>query len=98
MSPAELQHMTFQAVRSVLARLIEHGPTVLALEDLHWSDPTSLRLTGELATLASSGPLLVLATRRPEPDPGVGELEAELAADPARPFQVLQLVPIQQGC
>ena len=97
MSPAELQHMTFKAVRSLLARLIEHGPTVLALEDLHWSDPTSLRLTGELATLASSGPLLVLATRRPEPDPGVGELEAELAADPAQPFQVLQLAPINKG-
>ena len=97
MSPAELQHMTFLAVRSVLARLIEHGPTVLALEDLHWSDPTSLRLTGELATLAVSGPLLVLATRRPEPDPGVGELEAELAADPARAFRVLQLVPLHEG-
>ena len=94
MSPAELQHMTFLAMRSVLARLIEHGPTVLAIEDLHWSDPTSLRLTGELARLALSGPLLLLATRRPEPDPGVGELEAELAADPARAFRVLHLVPI----
>ena len=97
MGPAELQHMTFLAVRSVLARLIEHGPTVLAIEDLHWSDPTSLRLTGELATLASSGPLLVLATRRPEPDPGVGELEAELAADPSRPFRVVQLAPMHKG-
>ncbi|HUC14013.1 MAG TPA: AAA family ATPase [Acidimicrobiales bacterium] len=97
MGPAELQHMTFLAMRSVLARLVEHGPTVLALEDLHWSDPTSLRLTGELATLAVSGPLLVLVTRRPEPDPGVGELQAALAADPARAFRVLQLVPLEEG-
>ena len=36
----------------------------------------------------------MLATRRPEPDPGVGELEAELAADPAPSFTVLQLAPI----
>ena len=50
MGPAELQHAMFSAVRSLLSRLVEHGPTVLALEDLHWSDPTSLRLTGELAT------------------------------------------------
>ena len=66
---------------------------MLALEDLHWSDPTSLRLTGEFARLAATGPLLVLATRRPEPDPGVGELEAELAADPDRRFRALQLGP-----
>ena len=78
MGPAELQHVTFAAVRSLLAKLVSRGPTVLALEDLHWSDPTSLRLTAELASLASDGPLLVLATRRPEPDPGVGELEAAL--------------------
>ncbi len=97
MSPAELQNMTFRAVRSVLSHLVQHGPTVLALEDLHWSDPTSLRLTAELATLASIGPLLILATRRPEPDPGVGELEAELAADLARPFHVLQLLPLHKG-
>jgi tetratricopeptide (TPR) repeat protein len=51
-------------------------------------------LTGALAILADRGPLLVLATRRPEPDPGVAELEAALSADPARPLQVLQLAPI----
>jgi DNA-binding SARP family transcriptional activator len=94
MSPAELQHLTFSAMSSLLTRLVEHGPTVLALEDLHWADPTSLRLTANLAHLANTGPLLVLATRRPEPDPGAGELEAELAADPGRPVRALPLAPI----
>jgi hypothetical protein len=94
MSPAELQHATFSAMRSVLSRLVEHGPTVLALEDLHWADPTSLRLTAELARLSAAGPLLVLATRRPEPDPGLSKLEAELAAGLACPFRALQLAPI----
>lgn len=96
MGPAELQHEMFSAMRSVLRRLMERGPTVLALEDLHWCDPTSLRLSAELAKLASTGPLLVLLTRRPEPDPGVGELETELAASSARPLQVVELVPIQK--
>ncbi len=97
LGPAELQHEIFSAARSVIGRLVKRGPTVLALEDLHWSDPTSLRLTAELAKLAATGPLLVLATRRPEPDPGVGELELALAADPARPLQVLQLTPVQEA-
>ena len=82
MSPAELQHVTFAAVRSLLAKLVSRGPTVLALEDLHWSDPTSLRLTAELASLAANGPLLVLVTRRPELDPGVGDMEAALSGPP----------------
>ena len=54
------------------------GPTVLVLEDLHWADPISLRLTAELATLTQSLPLLLIATRRPEPDPEVSALEATL--------------------
>ena len=71
MTPQELQRETFTALRAVVSRLISVGPTVLALEDLHWADPTSLRLTEDLATLAGGGPLLVLYTR---PDP-----RAELA-------------------
>jgi len=92
MSPAELQHATFSALRTVLEKLVSKGPTVLALEDLHWSDPTSLRLTADLGELAATGPLLLLATRRPEPDPGLGELETTLAA--FGPLLALHLGPI----
>ena len=69
---------------------------MLALEDLHWSDPTSLRLTADLAALASTGPLLLLGTRRPEPDPGLGDLELELSALPRCPLRVLQLAPLDR--
>ena len=81
MGPAELQQVTFAAVRSLLAKLVSRGPTVLALEDLHWSDPTSLHLTQELSSLAMHGPLLLVLTRRPEPDLGVSALEAALIGD-----------------
>jgi hypothetical protein len=59
-------------VHSLLAKLVCRGPTVLALEDLHWSDPRSLRLTGELASLASNGRLVVLVTRGAGPSPTPG--------------------------
>jgi hypothetical protein len=96
LSPEGLQRATFAAVRSVVARLLEKGPTVLALEDLHWADPTSLRLTEELVALAADGPLLVLATRRPEPDPGVPNLESSLTADARCPFRTLALSPLSE--
>jgi len=47
--PEQLQGATFEAMRSVISRLIAHGPTVLVLEDLHWANPASLHLTEELA-------------------------------------------------
>ena len=65
--PGELQRRTFAAVRALVARFAAVGPTVLVLEDLHWADPTSLRLTAELAELAEHRPLLLIATSRPGP-------------------------------
>ena len=39
---------------------------VLAFEDLHWADPTSLDLLRALAERGAQSPLLVVATTRPE--------------------------------
>jgi class 3 adenylate cyclase len=58
LGPEQLQRATFAALHSLVSRLVGVGPTVLALENLHWADPTSLHLTSELATLAADGPLL----------------------------------------
>ena len=41
-------------------------PVVLAFEDLHWADPTSLDLLRALAERGAQSPLLVVATTRPE--------------------------------
>ncbi|HXL96143.1 MAG TPA: AAA family ATPase [Streptosporangiaceae bacterium] len=65
MSPEEQQRATFEAMRKLIERLTAKGPVVLVLEDLHWADPTSLRLTAHLAGLAAARPLLILATSRP---------------------------------
>jgi tetratricopeptide (TPR) repeat protein len=76
---------------------MRHGPTVLVLEDLHWADATSLRLTGELASLTSEGPLLVVLTRRPEPDPGTSALEAALVAKAGLRLCKLVLSPLAEA-
>ncbi len=86
----ELQRMTFAALRSVVTRFAVAGPTVLVLEDLHWADPTSLRLTLDLAELAADRPLLVIATSRPKS--GREEI-ATLAAAPSNRSIVLRPLP-----
>ena len=96
-SPEALQRATFGAVCEVISRLVAVGPTVLVLEDLQWADPTSLRLTEQLAALARAGPLLVLATRRPEPDPGASALEASLCSHPGLRSRRVELSPLPDG-
>ena len=76
MGPGELQKQTFAAWRTLTSRLVAAGPAVLVLEDLHWADPTSLRLTLELARLAAGRRLLILATGRPEAVPALDRLDA----------------------
>ncbi len=80
MGPGELQRVTFEALRSVVTRFAVAGPTVLVLEDLHWADPTSLRVTLDLAELAAGRPLLVLATSRPKSGREEVESLAEVAS------------------
>jgi class 3 adenylate cyclase len=95
LSPEELQRATFSAMGSVVSRLVAIGPTVLVLEDLHWADPTSLRLSTELAALAQDGPLLVLATRRPDPGPEPSSFERSLATGPV-PLHRVEIGPLPE--
>lgn len=93
-SPEGLQRATFAAMRAVVSRLAETGPTVLVLEDLHWADPTSLRLTEEMAAIARDAPLLLLATSRLDPDPGVSAFESLLEVNAPCPVFRLDLSPL----
>ena len=97
LDPEELQRATFSSLRALVSRLTAYGPTVLVLEDLHWADPTSIRLTEEVAALVGDGPLLVLLTHRPEPDPGVTALEEALANDRTLSLRRVELAPLSEA-
>jgi adenylate cyclase len=86
-SPGEQQRQAFAAVRALVTRFTAMSPTVLVLEDLHWADPTSRRLTAELAELTESRPLLLLATARPGP----GQAPALALAGPSRELRLRPL-------
>jgi DNA-binding SARP family transcriptional activator/class 3 adenylate cyclase/tetratricopeptide (TPR) repeat protein len=86
MSPEELQRAIFDAMRSLVTRFTTVSPTVIVLEDLHWADPTSLRLTRELARLPAGRRLLILATTRPgsRGRPTAASASADRAIPPPR--------------
>jgi DNA-binding CsgD family transcriptional regulator len=72
------KHRLFQALDDVLSRWARSGPLLLIVEDLHWSDDTSLEYLTHLARGIRALPVLMLLTYRPdEVQPG---LQAFLAA------------------
>ncbi len=95
LSPEGLQWATFASVCGLVERVAQRGPTVLVLEDLHWADPISLRLTGDLVRLTEHVPLLLLATRRPDPDPGVAALEQTSESALGTRFRRLELLALR---
>jgi ABC-type oligopeptide transport system substrate-binding subunit/class 3 adenylate cyclase len=79
LSPEALQYRTFEVVRDVVERLAASGPVVLALEDAHWADPTSLQLAEQLLAVTEDAAVLLVITQRPDPDHASWALR-ELAA------------------
>ena len=69
-------------------------PLVLALEDLHWADPTSLELLRGIAERGALAPLLVIATTRQEFRPawGVRSHHVTISLAPLDRQQVREMV------
>lgn len=67
-----LQQAVPEALAAVLTRLASSSPTVLWLEDFHWSDEGSRAALHRLVEIASGHTLLVIVTSRPA---GVEKLE-----------------------
>ena len=64
--PEELRRRQLAAMIALVLAGARSQPVVLAFEDLHWADPTSLDLLRALADRGAQAPLLLLATTRPE--------------------------------
>ncbi len=64
--PGEQRDDSFTAWRRFFEAVAERRPLVLVFEDLHWADPGVLDFIDYLVDWASSVPLLVLCTARPE--------------------------------
>jgi class 3 adenylate cyclase/predicted ATPase len=66
LSPEELRSRQLAALTAWVLAGARTQPTVLAFEDLHWADPTSLDVLQALAERGAHAPLLIVATTRPE--------------------------------
>ncbi|MBV8106196.1 MAG: AAA family ATPase [Hyphomicrobiales bacterium] len=65
-APEELRRRQLAAMTAWVFAGARSQAVVLAFEDLHWADPTTLDLMQTLAERAAQAPLFILATTRPE--------------------------------
>jgi DNA-binding CsgD family transcriptional regulator len=82
-APAESSFAMVHGLYWLAANVAFHQPTLLAIDDLHWADTTSLRWLLYLTRRLEGVPLLVAAAARPPEGEGHDPiLVAELIADP----------------
>ena len=66
LAPEELRRRQLAALTSRVMAGARSQPLVLAFEDLHWADPTTLDVLRGIAERGALAPLFILATTRPE--------------------------------
>ncbi len=64
--PARQRQRTLEVLAALLLHSVGGSPILLLVEDLHWADPTTLDLVGELVARQETAPLLLVCTTRPE--------------------------------
>ena len=72
LSPEQQRALTLQALRSELLELARDRPVLWVIEDLHWSDATTLELVELCLDQVALSPVLILATARPTFEHGFG--------------------------
>jgi class 3 adenylate cyclase/predicted ATPase len=92
--PDELRRRQLAALIAWSMASARIQPLVLALEDLHWADPTSLDLLRGAAERGALAPMFVVATTRPEfrPSWGVRSHHGTISLAPLDSAQVLDMV------
>jgi predicted ATPase len=65
LSPQRQRQKTLETIVAILLELAEHQPVLFILEDLHWTDPTTLELLNLVIEQIPTAALFALFTCRP---------------------------------
>jgi class 3 adenylate cyclase/tetratricopeptide (TPR) repeat protein len=79
-APEKFRRDLMEALYRWLLDLAEQGPVVVAGEDVHWSDASTLELMRLLQARLAGAPVLMVVTRRPEGEHGIG-VDVDVALD-----------------
>jgi predicted ATPase len=69
LSPQRQRQKALETIVAILQELADHQPVLFILEDLHWTDPTTLELLNLVIDQTPTASVLVLLTCRPHFQP-----------------------------
>ena len=94
LAPEELRRRQLAALTNWVMAGAKVQPVVLAFEDLHWADPTTLDVLRGFAERGALVPLYIVATARPEfrPPWGMRSHHGTISLAPLDPQQVRDMV------
>src|SRR5262249_22192026 len=69
LSPQRQRQKTLETIVAIILELAEHQPVLFIIEDLHWTDPTTLEFLNLLIDQTPTASMLVLLTCRPHFQP-----------------------------
>ena len=92
-----LKRRIFSSLADYFARVADEQPTVLAFEDFHWADPSTLEVLESLLAVTDRAPLLLLWLARVERDQGWWQIKLRAETDYAHRYIEMQLKPLTPG-
>ena len=94
LAPEELRRRQLAALTNWVMAGAKLQPVVLAFEDLHWADPTTLDVLRGIAERGALAPLFIVATTRPEfrPPWGMRSHHGTISLAPLDRLQVREMV------
>jgi hypothetical protein len=78
LEPEAFRRGLHDAFATLLASLAAESPLVVAIEDVHWADASTLELTRELTGLCEERPLVLYVTARLESQSALEELPSQM--------------------
>jgi predicted ATPase len=80
LEPEAFRRGLHEAFAAWLTALADEAPVVVALEDFHWADASSVALTADLVSSTAERPVLLYLIARPEAEQLLDELAPQRAA------------------
>jgi predicted ATPase/class 3 adenylate cyclase len=96
LSGESLKRMIYSEMLKTLELLVREGPTVLVLDDLHWSDPASAEFLVHLFQLADQLPIMFVCSFRPHHKSQAWMVKQSAEMDYAHRYTQINLQPLAE--
>ena len=97
LSGETLKQKIYSEMKRVLEVLVKDGPTVLALDDLQWSDPASAEFLVHIFQLVEHLPILFICSFRPHHNSQAWIVKQKAEVNYAHRYMQINLLPLSDG-